>query len=133
MIEKKRPWFQFHLSTALVAMIVAGGLVGVICWRVHAAQIAGRTLELKRMEFADPVADANSAIANKDYRFVGICGYAIDVPGVDSDLQSRCGVLPISGTSCCIMSKEEWRLTEIAYKYADKYNLTIMAAIPIKK
>ena len=29
MIEKPRRWFQFHLSTAVVMMIVAGGLVYV--------------------------------------------------------------------------------------------------------
>jgi uncharacterized membrane protein len=25
---KKRPWFQFHLSTAVVLMVMAGGLLG---------------------------------------------------------------------------------------------------------
>jgi hypothetical protein len=128
----KRRWLQFHLSTAIVAMVLAGIFIGVgrWYWKRH---IQGITPELERIEFADPVIDAQTAISNRDFHFVGVFGIGLSVPGVTYDLQKRYGAKGIPGTSDCIVSSEQLRLQALAVDYAKAYNRSVLDALPKEK
>lgn len=85
---------------------------------------------LKSILAGDPVADAREAILAGKLRFVGVAGYALRVPGIDTD---RClvdrklvDILPATtdyGTS------EQFALYRPATVYADKYNHVMKRAI----
>jgi hypothetical protein len=79
---------------------------------------------LTEMEASDPIVDFRAALARKDYRFVGIMGYTLDIPGIDENnvLVRNGGVKVIKGTSDSIVDKEDARLQKLARDYAIKYN-----------
>jgi hypothetical protein len=72
-------------------------------------------------EKANPEEDCRRAIARHDLRFVGVAGYALDVPGV-ADYQTRYwktnGVKVIARTS----DVGDLEFNEAARKYARRYN-----------
>lgn len=83
--------------------------------------------ELTRMDSANADSDLVAAIKKKDFRFVGIYGYSIAIPGVDERIADYCvehrGWLEmIEGTSDAITSKEQERLQLLAERYASQYN-----------
>ena len=87
----------------------------------------GISRELKRIEFADPAADLELAMENGDCRFIGIMGYALEVPG--KYWRSSYGVRVIEGTSDVIISPEYGRLLGIARRYAERYNQLLLEKI----
>jgi len=76
---------------------------------------------LPHPERADPAQDCRRAIAHHDLRFVGVAGYALDVPGVP-DYHERYwktnGVKVITGTS----DTGDRAFNEAARAYARRYN-----------
>ena len=76
-------------------------------------------------ETADPEEDCRRAIARHDLRFVGVAGYALDVPGV-ADYQTRYwktpGVKVIARTS----DVGDLAFNEAARKYARRYNVQLL-------
>jgi len=83
-------------------------LILCISWTVAQLSNAQRTVTsspaftLADPERANPEKDFRRAIARHDFRFVGVAGFALDVPGVP-DYQTRSwktnGVKVIAGTS----------------------------------
>jgi len=72
---------------------------------------------------ANPDDDFQAAIRNKDYRFIGIYGYSLYVPGVDLKCISvEKDVNPIEGTSDAVLGYEHAKLIAIAGVYAEHYN-----------
>ncbi len=80
----RRPW-QFKLSTALLLMLGASVLVGLLAcvvleyWKRN---IQGISPELELIEYADPKQDAKNAIERNDFHFIGIYGQGLLIPGV---------------------------------------------------
>ena len=76
-------------------------------------------------ETANPEQDCTHAIARHDLRFVGVAGYALDVPGV-ADYQARYwktnGVKIIARTS----DVGDRAFNEAARKYARRYNAQLL-------
>ncbi len=74
---------------------------------------------------ADPTEDAQKAIADHDFRFIGISGYAYIIPGIENGerapLVKKFGFKIIAGTSDSIDPKFP-PLQSAAYDYAKKYN-----------
>lgn len=132
MSEKKRRWFQIHLSTAIMLMFVAGGLVGVGVWgwKQYKLRI---TPELERMDSADPVADLNDALQVGDYRFVCVAGYELTTPGVSDLLPKKYGKKEVRGTTDCFKNNEQERLQQKAYAYAREYNRLLLQHISAKE
>lgn len=59
---------------------------------------------LKWLYNADPDNDFEVAIAKKDYRFIGVYGYSLDVPGVlIKCLDREKDIKPIEGTTDTVM------------------------------
>ncbi len=81
---------------------------------------------LKWIESADAVEDVKNAISRQDYRFIGIAGYGIKVPGLPDDkyweYTEKYGINVIKGTSDVIYGDEHARLIRIAENYAEIYN-----------
>jgi hypothetical protein len=80
---------------------------------------------LAHPERANPEKDCQRAIARHDLRFVGVAGYALDVPGV-ADYQTRYwksnGVKVITGTS----DIGEREFNDAARAYASRYNAALL-------
>jgi hypothetical protein len=79
-------------------------------------------------EKANPEEDCRRAIARHDLRFVGVAGYALDVPGV-ADYETRYwktpGVKVIARTS----DVGDLAFNEAARKYARRYNAQLLKHI----
>lgn len=89
---------------------------------------------LRRLETSDPAADLTAAIGRGDFRFLGIAGYTITVPGVlsvtgqpsDKDnerLVARHGVRVIEGTSD---DNAVLAYQVAAIRYAERYNTLLL-------
>ncbi len=90
--------------------------------------------ELRRLESADPAVDVTAAISRGDFRFLGIAGYTVTVPGVlsvtgqpsDRDnerLVARHGVRVMEGTSD---DKAVLEFQLAAIRYAERYNTLLL-------
>ena len=72
---------------------------------------------------ANPEHDVQVAIENGDFRFMGVYGYSIVVPRIDTKcLDYEKDINPIKGTSDAIESYEHAKLNAIARVYAGEYN-----------
>lgn len=80
--------------------------------------------ELRTIKGRDPASDEAKAFASHDYRFVGVYGYVVTVPGMDegSPLVRRYGKRVVEGTTDAPCDKEHLLLVESAQRYAITYN-----------
>jgi hypothetical protein len=101
---------------------------------VHAqrAVTGSPRITLPHPETASPEQDCTHAIARHDLRFIGVAGYALDVPGV-ADYQTRYwktnGVKVITGTS----DVGDLAFNEAARKYARRYNAHLLKYLSTHK
>jgi hypothetical protein len=109
-----------------IALVVAGCATtkqSAICANEQMAPMK----TLREIEKADPVFDLKVALKRKDFRFVGIRGYTLEVPGIErKDILTRYGIKVIEGTSDAIVDKEDGRLQKLARDYAKRYNALLM-------
>jgi hypothetical protein len=108
-------------------------LVLSLCIAVVAAQplhaqrtvTSSPSISVPHPDRANPEKDCERAIARKDFRFVGVAGFALDVPGV-ADYQTRYwksnGVKVIAGTS----DVGQRDFNEAARVYARRYNAALL-------
>lgn len=87
--------------------------------------------ELERMEYAKAEVDFDAAMRRKDYRFIGLHGIGLTVPGAENqpDLHKKFGVFVIPGTSDCITSQRQGALQTKAHVYAYQYNRLLLKRI----
>jgi hypothetical protein len=87
--------------------------------------------QLRWLETANAVADADRALTSGDHRLMAVHGYSLMIPGVDGrryfDYEQRFGVRPIAGTSDFIEGPEHMRLVQLAHRYAQGYNTRVLA------
>lgn len=91
---------------------------------------------LRRIGDADPAKDFDEAIKNRDFRFVGIHGYALIVPGVENyyeRYEKSNGVKTIEGTGDVILNEEHEQLQNKARSYAEKYNMLLLKFLGAQK
>ena len=83
------------------------------------------SVSVSHPDAADPEHDCTQAISRYDLRFVGVAGYALDVPGVP-DYETRYwktnGVKVMRGTG----DVGDRVFNESARKYARRYNLHLL-------
>jgi len=116
---------------ALVACVFLSGVVGPYFKRIDAGTAESPEdvpAELKRLEHADPEVDFRDAIKRRDFRFLGVAGFTLTVPGVPmSDenipLLETHGVRVIPGTSDNPVSLT---LQMSAARYAERYNKLLL-------
>ncbi len=85
--------------------------------------------ELQNFLSVPPRARLDTSLAAKDFRFLGVYGYTVEVPGVPSSESSRItrsGVFGIPGTSDALLSEEHAQLTKRARSYAEQYNRLLL-------
>ena len=83
---------------------------------------------------ANPLDDFKEAIERDDYRFVGVYGYSLTVPGVKLKcIDAAKDVKPIEGTSDSSSSYEEEKFNAIAKVYADYYNFQLIKYLEDKR
>ena len=72
----------------------------------------------------DPTIESYNAFYNKkDYRFMGVYGYSLSVPGLIGECEySYEDINPIEGTSDYRESYEEQLFNSVAQTYASNYN-----------
>jgi hypothetical protein len=90
--------------------------------------------ELHRLQSADPTSDVEAAFRQGDFRFVGLMGYSLEVPGVDpkefyEKYSSEFGVKVIRGTSDFMEIPEQLELARIGGDYAQQYNQLLIKKI----
>jgi hypothetical protein len=113
-------------------------LILCISWTVGQLSDAQRTVtsspafRLAHPERANPEKDCQRAIARNDFRFVGVAGFVLDVPGVP-DYQARYwktnGVKVIAGTS----DVGHRDFNEVARAYANRYNAALLKYLAIHR
>lgn len=84
-----------------------------------------QTVEFALPKSANAEADVRNAIAKGDLRFVGVCGFAVDIPGLkDSEkhLVTPQGVKVIAGTTDATNDPAEHAFNTAAESYALTYN-----------
>lgn len=76
-------------------------------------------------ETANPEQDCMHAIARRDLRFIGVAGYALDVPGV-ADYQAR--YWKTNGVNIIARASDvgDRAFNEAARKYARRYNTQLL-------
>jgi len=121
------------LCISFCAFVICSGLTAIAQDRSTNSRGASSITE-KKINFAekdisqiassDPAVDLRDAIARRDFRFIGIMGYTLDVPGVhsDDDLILKAGIKVIKGTSDADKDKRNGELQEMARSYATRYN-----------
>lgn len=86
--------------------------------------------KLRWIEKANAVVDASKSIGEKDFRFLGIAGYAITFPGIPQEKQDelirKFGYKIIEGTSDVVEGEEHLRLINLAESYAEAYNAAVL-------
>ncbi|WP_166423427.1 hypothetical protein [Paraglaciecola sp. 20A4] len=81
---------------------------------------------------ADPLADAQQAIASSDFRLLAFSGRVVSIPGIDLSkltldvLQRQCGYRTIKGTGDTLRIGEQTSLRSKAHDYAVIYNQHIL-------
>lgn len=111
---------------ALVALVLAS--VGCTTERTipEAAQL-GWVLH------ADPVADAEKALASRQHALLAVWGVTWLIPGVEDqekmEYRQRYGVKFIEGTGDVLYNEERARLVTQAYSYAMAYNRHILTRL----
>ena len=85
--------------------------------------------KLQWLDAADPQADANQAVKQKDLRLLGIADRSVNIPGISKEemlkYEEACGVQLIEGISDVVRSDEHLRLMQKARSYALQYNAII--------
>ena len=81
----------------------------------------------------DPMGDLARALAIPDFRFIGIMGNALGLPGIDSEdqayLRNKYGYKIVKGISD-VETAESARLWAPATEYATKYNQRLLQVLP---
>lgn len=89
--------------------------------------------KLRWVEHADPIVDAQNALASNDHRLVGVYGYVVSIPGVEMSqwltYQQRYGLRAIEGTSDALEGEEHARLVRKATEYAEHYNKHVLTHV----
>lgn len=110
----------------LRVLIVLTAILGVSgCANEQKSKCQGVDLSgLLALKKSDPIADEAKAFASHDYRFVGVNGYVVVVPGMEEGdpLVRKHGKRIIEGTTDAPCDKEHSLLVGSAQKYAITYN-----------
>ena len=90
--------------------------------------------ELHRLQSAEPQADLEAASKRGDFRFIGLMGYSLIVPGIKEKefydkYRSEFGVRIIPGTSDFMEIPEQLELASVGGKYAEQYNRLLLKKI----
>jgi hypothetical protein len=87
------------------------------------------SLRVENAEF-----DANAAVIAKDFRLLGVYGYALEVPGLYFydyyTALDRGELRTIECTGDGIVSPRHERLNDNAYEYAKRYNTVVLREMP---
>jgi hypothetical protein len=114
----------------LILLVVLGALIAC-----RASQDSASVAKLRWVEYADPIVDAQNALASNDHRLVGVYGYVVSIPGLDisqwPDYQQRYGLRPIEGTSDALEGEEHARLVRKATEYAERYNRHVLRHVKL--
>lgn len=109
----------------LRAFIVLGTVLGISGCAGQKSKCEGVDLSgLLALKKSDPIADEVKAFASHDYRFLGVNGYVVVIPGVEEGdpLVRIHGKRIIEGTTDAPCDKEHSLLVDSAQKYAATYN-----------
>ncbi len=95
-------------------------------WTVHSYNSPART---ETIHFEDPAGDLKDSLAFGDQRFIGVMGYALNLPGVPSADQSYIrhtyGAKVVDGISD-VENETSARIGYAARDYAQKYNAALL-------
>jgi hypothetical protein len=117
-----RSFFKYLLTIVALSGLLAG-CAG------SAEPLDPYVQKLQWLDAADPQADANQAVKQRDLRLLGLATRSVNIPGIEkADIlkyEEACGVQLIEGISDVVRSDEHLRLMQKANSYALKYNAII--------
>jgi hypothetical protein len=116
----------------LGALVILGASVVSACGGDQSVPTKTDYSALRELKVENAVADAQRAIAAKDFRLLAVMGFSIEVPGAGDDvpsLEKEYGTKVIPGTSDAIQGEEHKRLNDNARAYAKKYNEFILSSV----
>ncbi len=91
-------------------------------------------VDLKWLDYADPTADANLAIAKQDFQLLAFSQKNLTIPGVNlqeytfQSLQQQCGVRVVKGSDETQLDAEDGKRHKKLQSYTRVYNKQILAA-----
>lgn len=89
--------------------------------------------QIRSLQSADVSAEVAAAVSKGNFRFVGVMGFALTVPGVpdyETKYATQYGLRVIEHTSDAIESPEHAQLQRVAHDYAERYNKLLLSRIP---
>lgn len=98
------------------------------------AEHVNQPYELKWLEYADPVADANLAIAKSDFTLLAFTNRGLRFPGIAEntykleDVTQRCGIKVLKGTGDALQPGENLDRRKKLRAYAKQYNVEVFKA-----
>jgi hypothetical protein len=113
---------HFLLSTTLVIGATATSCTSVPVNKLRADPALA---ELFFMRSSDPATALDHAWRRGDVRFLGIAGFALEVPGVEDAVYEAVrshGIREVAGTEDTNTDDARWRLVSGARGYIEKYN-----------
>jgi len=132
------------LTLFLVSLLAAGGchfgglatdnddeLRMINKLRIATSSTASLKTTLSCINLNNPSADLARNFEHKDYRFIGICGYVCETPGLEMEdpkheYPEYFGIRNLDGTSDVIEGDEHYALIQQATEYASKYNVLLL-------
>ena len=109
--------------------------IALLAWGAEVSYFGPRRL-LHRLEAADPVTDADSAVARRDFRFISVDGWAYVADSAVRDSVARsCRVYNIPYTAHVFRSEDDVRarLTNVARQYSRRYNQRLVERLPLSR
>ncbi len=87
--------------------------------------------QMDSLRSRDPVADAKSAVARRDFHLLALSGYALNVPGLEREWPKYPHQIYVfRATSDALEGEDHMRYTGIAYDYAKAYNAYVLGQLP---
>ena len=130
-ICRRLPWI-LSLIGATVLVLAAVFLYGPIKHEIRYAKL------IRQIQSRKPIQEAEAAWNRGDSRFMAIRGIGFTYPEVPDDrkLVEKHGVIPIEGTSDCLIGETQTKFQYLAWQFASQYNREILARLqhpPLEK
>jgi hypothetical protein len=87
--------------------------------------------QLRWVQQANPITDAEAAVERKNFVLLGVRGYTWTIPGTEEskkfEYREKYGVKLLEGTGDVILGSEHGHLIKLATEYAKKYNQYVLS------
>jgi len=130
-IRRRLPWILSLIGAALL-------ILAIVCFYEPIKHEFHYAALIREIQGRNPIQEAEAALNRGDSRFMAIRGIGYSYPEVPDDrkLVEKHGVIPIEGTSDCLIGETQTKFQYLAWQFASQYNREILARLqhpPLEK